>query len=51
VLAAFLRERGLAAFKIPDRFQFVAEFPQIGVGKISKTELRRAIAEQLKERT
>lgn len=50
VLAAFLRERGLAAYKIPDRFEFVTEFPQIGVGKISKTELRKAIAESLKER-
>jgi 2,3-dihydroxybenzoate-AMP ligase len=49
-LAGFLRRRGLAGFKIPDRFEFVPEFPQIGVGKISKTELRRAIADAMKEK-
>jgi 2,3-dihydroxybenzoate-AMP ligase len=50
-LASFLRKRGLAGFKIPDRFEYVDEFPQIGVGKISKTELRREIADAMKEKT
>lgn len=35
-LKAFLRERGLAAYKIPDRVEFVESFPQTGVGKVSK---------------
>ncbi|MCA1004853.1 AMP-binding protein [Rhodococcus hoagii] len=42
-LRGFLRERGLAAYKIPDGFQFVDEFPVTGVGKVSRTELRRAL--------
>ncbi|MFF7729524.1 (2,3-dihydroxybenzoyl)adenylate synthase [Streptomyces sp. NPDC008001] len=40
----FVRERGLAAFKVPDRVEFVTEFPQTGIGKVSKKELRAAIA-------
>jgi 2,3-dihydroxybenzoate-AMP ligase len=43
VLTAFLRERGLAAFKIPDRVEFVEAFPQTGVGKVSKKSLREAL--------
>ncbi|MEV4114809.1 AMP-binding protein [Nonomuraea sp. NPDC049695] len=39
-LRAFLRERGIAAFKIPDRFEFVDAFPQTAVGKVSKRHLR-----------
>ncbi len=42
-LRVFLRERGLAAYKIPDGFRFVDEFPVTGVGKVSRTELRRAL--------
>ncbi|MDP9796344.1 2,3-dihydroxybenzoate-AMP ligase [Catenuloplanes nepalensis] len=38
---AFVRSRGLAAYKIPDRVEFVSEFPQTAVGKISKARLRR----------
>ncbi|WP_030176703.1 (2,3-dihydroxybenzoyl)adenylate synthase [Spirillospora albida] len=43
-LRAFLRGRGLAGYKIPDRVEIVARFPVTGVGKISKRELRRALA-------
>ncbi|WP_242142925.1 MULTISPECIES: (2,3-dihydroxybenzoyl)adenylate synthase [unclassified Bacillus cereus group] len=46
-LKTFLRERGIAAYKIPDRIEFVKAFPQTGVGKVSKKELRKAIAERL----
>jgi 2,3-dihydroxybenzoate-AMP ligase len=42
-LTAFLRLRGLAAFKIPDRIEFVDAFPQTGVGKVSKKELRASL--------
>ncbi|MCR8842177.1 (2,3-dihydroxybenzoyl)adenylate synthase [Paenibacillus sp. SC116] len=43
-LKAFLRQRGLAAYKIPDRVEFMDEFPQTGVGKVSKKMLRELIA-------
>ncbi|MCY7862432.1 (2,3-dihydroxybenzoyl)adenylate synthase [Bacillus haynesii] len=46
-LQSFLRERGLAAYKIPDRVEMVEAFPQTGVGKVSKKELRTAIAEKM----
>lgn len=35
-LKRFLRERGIAAYKIPDRIEFIESFPQTGVGKVSK---------------
>ncbi|MER6501228.1 (2,3-dihydroxybenzoyl)adenylate synthase [Streptomyces sp. NPDC001455] len=38
----FVRGRGLAGYKVPDRVEFVTEFPQTGVGKISKKDLRAA---------
>ncbi|MFG2555997.1 (2,3-dihydroxybenzoyl)adenylate synthase [Streptomyces sp. NPDC048581] len=41
----FVRERGVAAHKIPDLVEFVDAFPQTGVGKVSKKELR-STAEQ-----
>lgn len=43
-LKAFLRDRGLASYKIPDRVEFVESFPQTGVGKVSKKILRELIA-------
>ncbi|SER06971.1 (2,3-dihydroxybenzoyl)adenylate synthase [Actinokineospora terrae] len=43
-LRAFLRERGLAAYKIPDRVEFVDEFPHTGVGKTSRRDLRALLA-------
>ncbi|GAB4210744.1 MAG: (2,3-dihydroxybenzoyl)adenylate synthase [Roseiflexaceae bacterium] len=39
-LSAFLRARGLATYKIPDRIEFVDSFPQTGVGKVNKQALR-----------
>ncbi|WNG56845.1 (2,3-dihydroxybenzoyl)adenylate synthase [Archangium gephyra] len=42
-ITAFLRERGLAAFKIPDRVEFVDAFPKTGVGKVSKKALRETL--------
>jgi 2,3-dihydroxybenzoate-AMP ligase len=43
----FLRERGVAAFKVPDRVEVVEAFPQTGVGKVSRRELRAAVAASL----
>ncbi|MDO9356217.1 MAG: AMP-binding protein [Solirubrobacteraceae bacterium] len=46
-LRKFVRERGVAAFKVPDRITFVPEFPTTGVGKVSRRELRTLLAAQL----
>ncbi|WP_395111419.1 (2,3-dihydroxybenzoyl)adenylate synthase [Actinomadura sp. SCN-SB] len=35
----FLRDRGVAAYKFPDRVEIVAEFPRTPVGKIAKKAL------------
>ncbi|MEO5878103.1 MAG: AMP-binding protein, partial [Streptosporangiaceae bacterium] len=48
-LRAFLRGRGLATYKIPDRLEIVEEFPATGVGKTSKRDLRRALTRHLRE--
>lgn len=45
-LRIFLKERGLAAYKIPDRVEFVDAFPRTGVGKVSKKMLRELIAQK-----
>lgn len=47
-LKKFLKERGVAAFKIPDRIEFVASFPDTPLGKVSKKALREMIAEKLR---
>jgi 2,3-dihydroxybenzoate-AMP ligase len=36
----FVRERGVAAYKVPDLVEFVGAFPHTGVGKVSKNRLR-----------
>lgn len=42
-LKKWIRERGIAAYKIPDKIVFVSEFPSTSVGKVSRKELRSAI--------
>lgn len=39
MLNAFLRERGLAAYKLPDRVGILTSFPGTSVGKVNKREL------------
>ncbi|SER71387.1 (2,3-dihydroxybenzoyl)adenylate synthase [Corynebacterium cystitidis] len=39
----FLRDRGLAIFKIPDQVVLTSTFPTTGVGKLSRKELRRRL--------
>ena len=39
-LKAWMRGRGLAAFKVPDQIVFVDSFDTTAVGKISRRELR-----------
>jgi 2,3-dihydroxybenzoate-AMP ligase len=46
-LAAFLRERGLAAYKLPDRLECVPALPSTSVGKVSKAALRETLAAKL----
>lgn len=46
-LKAFVRSRGIAEYKVPDRFEFAASFPSTGVGKTSRRELRRHLADLL----
>ncbi|QJS99503.1 (2,3-dihydroxybenzoyl)adenylate synthase [Streptomyces asoensis] len=41
----FVRERGVAAYKVPDLVEFVDAFPHTGVGKVNKKQLRSS-AEQ-----
>ncbi|MEV6599799.1 (2,3-dihydroxybenzoyl)adenylate synthase [Actinoplanes sp. NPDC051346] len=42
-LRAFVRSRGLAAYKVPDKVRIVDAFPVTGVGKVSRTDLRAAL--------
>jgi 2,3-dihydroxybenzoate-AMP ligase len=39
-LRAFVRAAGLADYKAPDLVRYVAAFPQTGIGKVSKKDLR-----------
>ncbi|GGS89101.1 non-ribosomal peptide synthetase component E (peptide arylation enzyme) [Streptomyces griseoviridis] len=41
-IRAFVRERGVASYKVPDLVEFVGAFPSTGVGKVSKKGLRSA---------
>lgn len=42
-----LRERGIAAYKIPDRIEFIESFPQTGVGKVSKKNYVKSLLKNL----
>jgi len=46
-LKTFLQARGLAPYKLPDRFEFVESLPQTNVGKVNKKALRELIAAKL----
>ncbi|WP_330456387.1 AMP-binding protein [Streptomyces sp. NBC_00820] len=46
-LNGFLRERGLAAHKLPDRLEIVATLPRTGAGKVDKRELAEDVAARL----
>lgn len=48
-LIAFLKERRIASFKLPERLEIVSELPTSPVGKILKRELRERIAAKLAE--
>ena len=46
-LIAFLRERQIASFKLPERLELFHELPVSPVGKILKRQLRETIVERL----
>ena len=46
-LRKFLRSRGVAEFKLPDRFEILDALPMTAVGKIDKQGLRARIAQSL----
>lgn len=50
-LKAWVRGRGLAAFKVPDQVVFVEAFGTTAVGKISRRELRAQLRERYLEQT
>ncbi|MDQ0418064.1 2,3-dihydroxybenzoate-AMP ligase [Croceifilum oryzae] len=43
----FLQDRGLAAYKIPDRIEYIDQFPKTPLGKVSKKMLRQMIVEKM----
>jgi 2,3-dihydroxybenzoate-AMP ligase len=47
-LCAFLLDKRIAKFKLPERLELVQSFPLTGVGKVSKKDLREQIAQKLK---
>ncbi|WP_280387319.1 (2,3-dihydroxybenzoyl)adenylate synthase [Nocardia wallacei] len=47
---AFVRERGVAAWKMPDAVVVVDSFPETGVGKTSRRELRGLLADRAPSR-
>jgi len=46
-LVAFLQQRQIARFKLPERLEIVNEFPISAAGKVLRRELRERIARQL----
>lgn len=50
-LKAWVRGRGLAAFKVPDQVVFVEAFGTTAVGKISRRELRAQLRERYLDQT
>lgn len=49
-LRSFLRSRGLADYKLPDRLELTENLPHTKVGKVNKAELRELAAAQVRSR-
>jgi 2,3-dihydroxybenzoate-AMP ligase len=45
-LKAWVRQRGLAAYKVPDQVVFLDAFPETAVGKTSRREIRARLRER-----
>ena len=50
-LKKWVREQGLAAFKVPDQIVFAGHFDTTAVGKISRRELRAQLRQRYLEQT
>lgn len=48
-LRRFLRDQGIAEYKIPDRFRDVPDLPLTAVGKVDKKELRAQLNNNLRD--
>ena len=48
-LTSFMKEQGVAVYKLPERREFIDAIPRNPVGKIIKPELRKDIIEKLKQ--
>ncbi|MCU5105995.1 (2,3-dihydroxybenzoyl)adenylate synthase [Bacillus cereus] len=48
-LKEFLTLRGVAEYKFPDQVEYITEFPETGVGKVSKKELRKMISDKYRK--
>lgn len=48
-LKEFLTLRGVAEYKFPDQLEYITEFPETGVGKVSKKELRKMISDKYRK--
>jgi 2,3-dihydroxybenzoate-AMP ligase len=46
-LKAWMRQRDIAAFKVPDQIVFVDDFAATAVGKVSRRELRAALRQRI----
>ncbi|HDR7540145.1 hypothetical protein COM33_25175 [Bacillus toyonensis] len=48
-LKEFLTLRGGDEYKFPDQVEFITEFPETGVRKVSKKELRKMISDKYRK--
>ncbi|MDL1966451.1 MAG: (2,3-dihydroxybenzoyl)adenylate synthase, partial [Candidatus Desulfofervidus auxilii] len=48
-LTSYMKERGVAVYKLPERMEIIDEIPRNPVGKILKSRLREDIKKKLKE--
>jgi acyl-CoA synthetase (AMP-forming)/AMP-acid ligase II len=50
-ITSFMREQGIAVYKLPERLEIIDEIPRNPVGKILKTQLREDVKEKLGKQT
>jgi len=50
-MISFLQEKGVAAFKLPERMEIIAALPLLANGKVDKKLLEKDILEKLKEQS
>jgi non-ribosomal peptide synthetase component E (peptide arylation enzyme) len=50
-MTAFLQEKGVAAYKLPERLEIIDALPLLASGKVDKKRLEEDVAEKLKGNT